>query len=617
MDKTIKYLAIIFFILVVNLTLSAQQFRSTVDKTTVRQNERFQIYFEFVGSDVNDLTNFRPPPFTGFKILSGPNQSTSMQIINGRQTISITFSYWLTALEIGDFSIGGASIELKGVEYKTEPLNIKIVKGNVPSPQTGNSQQISEEDIGKNVFIVATADKNRIFKGEQVTVTYKLYTRLNISSPQISKLPSYNGFWAEELETAKSINFKIEMYKGERYRAAIIKKVALFPTNSGSLTISPFELNIPVIVKRKRTGRDLWDDFFNDSFFGRTETIEFLAKSNSVGIESLALPLNNVPEFFKGAVGDFRFNVSIDKDNVETNEAINIKVSVSGNGNIKLIELPEVKLPPGIEQYEPKSRENINRNNTVSGFKTSEYLIVPRIPGMKVIPPFEFSYFDLKSKNYITLTSPVFNIDVSKGDSPYETPISGYSKEDIKLLSEDIRFIRTSNFNFRKKDELSVLKNWFWISLVVPFILFISVLGIMKKREKISGNIQLLKFRKAEKTAKLKLKAAKKLLDNNELKKFYSELSQAFFGYLEDKLSLQKADFTQDRALTALENSGVQQIFVDKAKEIFDKSEFVRFAPSMSSETSAKELYNKTVNLIIELENSIISNNRKKIRNDI
>lgn len=597
------------FLISVLLTgaMSAQEFTATVDKTTVGQNERFQVYFEFKGSDTNGLSDFAPPTFQGFKVLSGPNQSTSMQIINGSVSASISYSYYLTATDIGKFTIGSASIEYKGTKYSTEPITITVVKGQAsPATQQQDDSGISQEEIGENVFILAQADRNSVYKGEQVTVTYKLYTRLEISSPQISKLPTYEGFWAEELDAISNLRFEIEMYQGKRYRTATLKRVALFPTKSGELSVTPFELNIPVIVKKRNTGRDLFDDFFNDSFFGRRETIDHLARSNRIKVNVKELPTASKPDSFNGAVGNFNFSAKLDKTEAETNEPITLRVNINGTGNIKLLDLPEVELPVGFEQYEPKTSESINRRGQISGTKSAEYILVPRIAGEKVIKPVEFSYFNPRTGKYVTLTSPEFNLSIKRGASAAEPSISGYTKEDVKLLSEDIRFIKTSDFNFRKVGELKTIQSWFWYSLALPLVIFIAFLSIKNRQSKLSGNVMLMKYQKAEKLARQRLKAAKKAIDNSDQVLFYNELSSALFGYLEDKLGLQRAEFTQEKVLLMLEQKKVKPDLVNHVKEILDKCEFARFAPQKSTNEIALRIYEDTVKTIVELEGSIV-----------
>ncbi|MCK5455913.1 MAG: protein BatD, partial [Melioribacteraceae bacterium] len=423
--------------------------------------------------DGTNLKGFRPPNFNKLKILSGPNQSSSIRMINGNVSSTITYSYIMVAPNTGKFKIESGSIQFKGKKYKTGALTLNVLKSSGKPSSNTSSQSMSDEELKENVFIRATANKRNVVKGEQVTVIYKLYTKLNISSPQISKLPRYKGFWAEELETDNNIRFEVEMYKGVRYRSAVLKKVALFPTKNGKLTVTPFELEIPVLVKKKKRSNDPFDSFFNDSFFGRTETIQFKSTSNTVVINSSALPENGKPESFAGAVGQFDFKAELDKSNVETNGAITLKLTVSGKGNIELIDMPEIVLPPGFEKYEPKiSKKTVNKG-TISGFKSNEYLIVPRVAGVKVIDSIKFSFYNPKSKKYVELTSPKFTINVKQGTGTIASSADGFSKEDIKLLSQDIRFIKTSDFQLEKIKEGSLIKNWFWLSLIIPlFVMF-------------------------------------------------------------------------------------------------------------------------------------------------
>ncbi len=608
-----KYSILLLILFSFTNSMFAQKFELTADKTTVQQNERFKIYFTFDGGDRTSMKGYQPPSMRDFSVLSGPNQSSSMSIINGSVSSKITYSYIILAPNLGEFTIEAASLKFEGKEYKTKSLKIRVVKQS--SGRAGsktNNQAMSNEELKENVFIRAIANRRNVVKGEQVTVTYKLYTKLNISSPQISKLPQYKGFWAKELETKKNIKFEVEMYKGVRYRSAILKKVALFPTKSGKLTVTPFELEIPVIVKRRaaRTN-DPFDSFFNDSFFGRTETIQFLATSNKVIVTVVALPENGKPESFAGAVGEFTFNATLDKNEVKANDAITLKLEVSGKGNIELLDLPNVQLPPGFEKYDPKTSKNVKNSGIVSGRKTEEYLIVPRVPGIKELVPLKFSYYNPRAKRYIELESSKFIINVSQGDKEYASSSSGFSKEDVKLLSQDIRFIRTSNFDLEIIDRGDLIKSWFWGMLIFPlFVMFITI-GVKKRQDKMSGNVQLVKSRKAEKKAKLRLKDAQKALDENNLEKYYEEVSKGLFGYLEDKLQLQKSESSIEKVSTLLAKSEVNSELVKEVEDIIEKCEFSRFAPQAQNEEVATNLYNETVSVIIEIE-SLITGKKKK-----
>lgn len=604
---SIKYFLMIF-LLGSGLT-AAQSFTATVDKTTLALSETFQVYFNFKGEDANSIKDFQPPQFDEFQVLSGPNQSSSMQIINGKVSASITYSYYLKPTTTGTFTIGKAEVTHLGKNYSTKPIEITVIQ-TTPNTNQNLSRKSSDDNISDNLFIIASVDKRSAFVGEQVTVTYKLYTRLNISSPQISKLPNFEGFWAEDLETGKTVSFDIEMYKGERYRSAVIKKVALFPTKSGKLTVTPFELNVPVIIKRKRSTDDLFDDFFNDSFFGRTETQDYIAKSNQVTINVSPLPNGNVPESFDGAVGNFDLSASIDKKEVEQNESVTLKIKISGTGNIKLLDVPEIELPVGFEKYDPKTSEKIAKNNIISGTKSIEYLLVPRIAGEKKIPPVEFSYFNPRTKKYETEKTPEFTLTVTEGEGNFSAENNGFSKEDVKLLSEDIRYIKTSSVELKEKGEFNEIKSWFWFTAVFPLFVLVSLIIFKRRSDRLSGNQQMMRFQKAEKAAKQRLKTAKKLLEEQKLTAFYTEISTALSGYLEDKLTIQKSEFTVNKALAALKQKNIPEELIGRVKSIIEESEYARFAPDGEQKARAGQLYNNSVEVIIHLEKYLRGKNK-------
>lgn len=604
------FLAMMMSLLFTSASVYAQKFSATVDKTTVGQYEQFQVYFTFDGGDVNSLSNFRAPAFGGFQILSGPNQSSSMQIINGKVSGSITYSYILQPTNIGNYTIGSASVAYSGRTYSTNSLSIKVEKG-TPQQQKESTGGYTQQELAKNVFILAEANKTRATLGEQITVTYKLYTKLNIASPQITKLPSYEGFWAEELGPIQNINFNIGMYKGERYRVATIKQVALFPSKTGTLSVTPFELNIPVIVKKKKTSsNDVFDQFFNDSFFGRTETVNYDAKSNTIKIEVEPLP-GNAPASFNGAVGNFTLKAELDKTNVVTNESLTLRLTLGGSGNIKLLKAPEPQLPAGFDKYDPKTIDNINRGSIISGQKIIDYLIVPRNAGEKEIPPIEFAYYNPLSRKYVTLKTQSFKVNVRQGVGDNANVASqGFSKEDVKLLNEDIRYIKTSDFKLEPRHEISLIKPWFWISVIVPFFGLIGAVSFKKRQDKLYGNVKLLRYQKAEKAARKRLKLSKVALDGGKISEFYSELSLALFGYLEDKLAIQKSEFTLDGAVRELTSKNVSQDLIDRVQHIAEKCEYVRFAPQGETSASAHEIYDEAVKVIVELDSSI--DTRKK-----
>jgi hypothetical protein len=582
----------------------AQEFSASADKTTVQQGERFQVSFTFTGGDVNSVRDFRQPTFAGFAVLSGPNQSSSIQIINGQLSATLTYSYILKAISPGKYVIGKASLFYRGKRYETEPLKINVVKYNTQA-RTGQART-QDDQIRENVFIRAIPSKSNVYKDEQIIVTYKLYTRLNISSPQISKLPSYQGFWSKDLDMPDNIGFHYEMYKGKRYRVAEIKKVALFPRKTGKLKIDPFALTVPVVIQRRRSHGDIFDDFFNDPFFTQRQTVEKEIASNTVTINVKPLP-QPVPKDFSGAVGRFDFNVSIDKLSAKVNEPITLKLTLKGTGNIELAELPKPEVPQGFEVYDPKITENIRAKNFISGTKTAEYLIVPRVSGKRKIKAIKFVYFDLDKKQYVTKSFGPFNLDIARGKEAYagQTNTGGFSKEDIQLLSKDIRYIKTNDFNLRKRTKGALVPDWFYGAIFGSLFLFFVAVAVEQRKRKLASDVERVKMRKTEKEARKRLKEAKKSLDEKKLAEFYDKLSFGLSAFLETKLKLPKAEFTLERAVSELKKRGVDEALIAQVRETYEKSEFARFAPSSLDENSAKDLYEKTIDLIVKLNDQI------------
>ncbi len=602
-----KYFGILFFLFTGGIL--AQSLTASVSDNPVGLQDRFQITFTFSGTDINNIKNFSAPAFNNFLTLSGPNQSTSIQFINGAQSASISFSYYLQPRSIGKFTIGSASIDYKGTQYKSDPITIEVVKGSSqPQQQAQNQQQqdnvATNKEIGDNLFIRAVADKQKVYLGEQVVVTYKLYTRVNIAAQMsISKLPQYQGFWAEELETSPTIMFTTEVVNGKQYRVGVLKKAALFPSQTGELKVSPFELNVPVQIRKKRKSNgNFFDDFFNDPFFDTGQTVNYTAKSNTIKLNVLPLPSTNVPPSFNGAVGKYSMTSSLDKSETKTNDPVTIKLDISGTGNIKLLNIPEVKLPTGMEKYDPQVKQDITRKDVVSGKMDIEYLIVPRIAGTKSIPPIEFSYFDPQKKSYETLSSPEYKIKIDQGNTVASYTSSG--KEDIKVLDNDIRFIKTSDEALEKKNTFLIYSFGFWSAAIFPLFVLVGLITWKKKTDKLAGNLQLLKFQKAQKVARNRLKLAQKLKEENKQTEFYSEISQALFGYLEDKFKIAKSDFTVDKAIDELRNNEIKDELINDFKVCAEKCEFIRFAPSKDGVNAMNDMYDESAKIIIELEKS-------------
>ncbi|MCX8009536.1 MAG: BatD family protein [Ignavibacteria bacterium] len=601
--KTI-YKILFIITLLISKQILAQDFTASVSSNKVGLDDRFEITFTISGQDVNAISNFQAPSFNDFYVLSGPNQSTSMQIINGAISASRSFTYYLQPKKLGQFTIGSASITYQGKVLKSNSLTIDVVQGQSRPKTQSKDETINMQDISSNLFIRASVDKTTAYKGEQITVTYKLYTRLNISSPQVSKLPEYKGFWAEELDSPSNIMFNQEVVDGKTFNVGVLKKAALFATETGELSLTPFELKIPVLIQRKRRTGDPFEDFFNDPFFNRPETYEYVAKSNQVKVKILPLPPTQESSF-NGVVGNFTMEVNPKSAKVKQNEAITLKISINGNGNLKLIESPEIKIPQGFEKYDPKVSESINRSGVISGKKNFEYLIIPRNFGKYEIQPIRWTYFNPQKRDYVTLTSQPIALEIEKGSGDFVSTTPTLSKEEIKLLEQDIHFIKTKFDDLHPKGELLIFKPIFTILSIVPFLAFISLLIWKKREQKLTSNLQLLRNMRAEKISRSRLKLAQKFLKENQTDKFYEEVSRALFSYIENKLNIPKAELNLENVLMALRQNAVNESEIETLKSVIEKCEFIRFAPSIDAKADMQNLFNQASQIIIKLEENL------------
>ncbi|MFA5831929.1 MAG: BatD family protein [Bacteroidota bacterium] len=580
-------------------------FIATVDKNPVTQDEQFTLELT-MNSSGETPRNFKAPDFSKFLLLSGPNQSTSMQIINGAVSSSQTFSYVLQAREAGKFTIASAVIEVGGNQFKSNPIELTVTKASGKKSQQTQSAQAQGVDIGDNVFLRAVVDRSRVYQGEQVTVTYKIYTRARIVNYAINKLPTMTGFWGEELPLPQQVNLSNEMINGKQYQVGTLRKMALFPTQSGTLSINPMELTCQVQVQSRRRSNDIFDQFFNDPFFG-AQTANVPLKSDPVKITVLPLPQNPVPESFQGAVGKFSLTASLNKRRAKTNEPISLKAIITGSGNVKILEAPKLKLPTDFEQYDPKVKEDIDRTGSaISGTKTFEWLIVPRYPGDKKIPALVFSYFDVGQRRYVTLRTNEFNVLVEKGSAEAPQNAAGLSKEDVRLLNQDIRFIKTDVSAFREKNKELIDPTAAIMMTVIPFAAFIGLLFYRQKALTEMSDVVSFRSRKALKIAAKKLANANMLLHANKPEEFYAEVSTAMWQYVSDKLAIDRAELSIDNVTQKLHEKKVSDDLTQKIKELLESCEFARFAPGSSSTEEKKKMYEMASSIIVAAERELV-----------
>ena len=583
------------------------QFQAGVDRTQVGSGEQFTLQFTLTNAGTGGGKNLQLPDLSKFHIMSGPNQSSSMQIINGAVSSSVTYSYVLQPKEVGKFTIGSASIEAGGGTLNSAPVAIEVVKGSARAKPQAGGQDDAAAQIGDNLLLKATVDRTRVVQGEQVNIVFKIYTRVSIASYAVEKNPTMTGFWGEDVETPKNIQTNPETVNGKQFKVGVIKRMALFPTQSGALEIGPMEVQTTVQVQDRRS-TDPFDSFFRDPF-GRQ--VNYMVRSEVIRIKVDPLP-PDPPSDFKGAVGQFAMSTTVDKKTTRTNEPINLKVTVSGTGNIKLIESPAVELPADFEQYTPKVSDNINRTgDRISGSKTFEYLLIPRYPGLKVIKPVTFSYYDPAKKEYVRLHSPQIELNVEQGTAAVAPLISGGSQEDVRLLSQDIRFIKLEESGLSARGEHLHTSGVFIVMLLLPLACAGGALVYARQRQAVMLDQAGYRNRRAIKVARKGLKQAEYLLKEkgssgvpagNQRLRFYGEISKALWKYLGDKLTIPQSAFSIEGAVAELGRREAPQDLIASLKSLLETCDLARFAPTSLDLTVMQRTYDEAQRIIVALE---------------
>jgi len=571
------------------------QFTAKTSHQVVEVGQRFQITFT-----VNSRGgNFTPPDFNNFRLLGGPNQSQSMQYINGQVSHSTSLSYILTATEEGTFTIGAASITVDGESYETNPIEIKVVEAsdNSANAQRNRQQQrkSSGDKLSDHVFIRAVVDKNEAYVGEKVSVTFQLYSKLGLSGLNLEKLPALNGFWSHHVRSVyDQIQLNREMIDGEIYNVAELQQTVLYPQRSGDLTIDPLEMKVSVSVRSRRS-RSVFEQMF-----GSYERKELIVASLPINIKVKSLPLKGKPVDFSGAVGSFNMRLSSNKNQLKANEAIDIKIALEGKGNLPLLSAPDLNFPPDFEVYDPEMENNYNINyNGASGAKVFKYLVIPRHAGEYFIEPYKFTYFDLSSKTYKTISSDSIRLQVAKGEDSANAVYQANRKESVELLNKDIRYIHTQGIHLLSANEFFYQSALFYTLIILAILLAVLFYFFVRKRKEKLKDQSGLRRSKANKLAKKRLKTAKKHLDNKEQKAFYEEISEALYGYYADKLNISIADLSQERIIERLNVESGEAIKSQLIK-VLEDAEMARFAPSSSINDQA--LYDSAVEIISQTE---------------
>lgn len=605
-----KILITITLLLATFTYVKADELTFTADApNAVVMGETFRLSYTI---NTHNAKSFRVGNITDFDILSGPNRSSSSStsIINGVRTSShtLTFTCILRPKKEGTFTIPAATITAEGKQLTSKELTVKVLPPDQQTAQqsasqsrgaaTSQSGKISDEDL----FIVATVNKKKVYEQEAILLTYKIYTTVNLTNVS-GKMPDLKGFHSQEVEMPKgNREFQLEHYNGRNYRTIVWSQYVLFPQQSGQLEIP--SITFEGTVAQRVQNYDPFEAFFNggSSFVNVQKPI----RTPKLTIDVSPLPSGR-PASYYGGVGDFSISSSISTTELQENEAVTLKLIISGTGNMKLIKTPEVKFPADFEIYDPKVDNKFSlKAGGLSGNKVIEYLAIPRHGGTYTIPSVEFSYFDVKSGSYKTLSTSEYTLNVAKSSNSTSgsAPVGYVSKEELRLLGQDIRYINLKDTHYRPRGHFFFGSLVYWLWYIIPLLAFAAVLIIYRKQAVENANIAKTRTKKANKVATRRLKMAKKKMEEKDKSGFYDEVLKAMWGYLSDKLSMPVSELSKDNIAAKLSECQVPSELIDECSNIIAECEFARYAPTLSGYADDK-VYDKVATLMNKLENAI------------
>ena len=605
-----KIIFLLFTILAAWQVKAADKVRFVAEAAdVVVSGDQVRLVFTVNSQDIKD---FRAPSIKGFDVLMGPSRSqqSSIQIINGKRTSSSStaFTYILLAGSPGTYTIPAASVEVNGEKVFSNAISIKVLPQDQNSGNSGNnrggsasssrSQAAGSRISANDLFITATASKTTVHEQEAILLTYKVYTVVNLRQ-LYGKMPDLKGFHTQEVELPQQKTFTLEHYKGRNYNTTVWSQYVLFPQQTGKLEIP--SITFDGVVAQQTVSDDPFDAFFNGGGY-----VEVKKKITTPKVVINVQPLPAKPAGFSGAVGEFKLASSINATDVKTNDAVTIKLTLSGTGNMKLIGTPEVKFPQDFEIYDPKVTDDYKLTNSgLTGTKTFEYLAIPRHAGNFTIPAVEFTYFDLKSNSYKTLKTEAYNLKVAKGQGNADQVISDFTnKESVKMLGKDIRFIKLGDSSLRPKGDFFFGTVGYYLCYLIPLLLFVVFAVIYRQKALDNANVAKVKTKKANKVATRRMKLAGKLLAENKKNEFYDEVLKALWGYISDKLSIPVSQLSKDNIEAELTNYGVQEALIAEFIGVLNECEYARYAPGNENEAMDK-VYSASVEVISKMENSI------------
>jgi len=562
-----KFLILPFLLLISVIAWGQVTVTASLDARQVLVQESFTWTLEVQGS--NSMPNIRLGDIDKIALLSGPMQSSNYSIVNGKTTSKKSITYTFVAMEPGKVVFPAVEVRLGNKTYKTQALKLEIV-----AARTGRGNQGA---ASQTVFMRAIPSKSSVYVGEPLTIRYKLFSKVGIYNYKIEKLPDAVGFWAEDVPQSVQPRLVSEVVDGVRYNTAVLKTVLYYPTRSGDLVIDPLKSEIEVEVKSKqRTTRRFNDPFFNDPFFSgnRKAWKNFLTAPVKIRVKSLPEPR---PRKFSGAVGSFQIRAGLDTNAVFANDAVGLNISLSGSGNFKSLQIPEPKLPEGVDVFKPERTEKISiKGMKHAGTKKTTYLLVPRVTGELDLDPIEFTYFDLKTQKYITRSSGKMKLSVydAEGNQPVVT--SGYSREEVELMQEDIRYIKSADENFTHS-QTSAIGGSFWVLHVAGLLALIIVYAYEIQSKRLESNADLRRRTNAIKEARKQLKRAEKLSEDSE--ELRALLHQCITGFIGARFNVAENTLDTSEFAELLGSHEVAADVIEETMSFLEGLSMDRFAP--------------------------------------
>lgn len=571
----------------------------------VAVGEQFQLKY-----DVNVMPDdFYNPDIKNFDVLAGPNRSQfrSTTIVNGQvsTTSSISYTYILEAAREGKFTLPAAVVKVNGRTYTSNSIVVEVVKGessSSPSRGGGNSSSGGEvrSSSRADVLLRMEVNKTSLYRGEFLIATLKLYSRADLENLGEPKFPSFNGFWNQVVEDNDlKLNFVREKYNGKIYESAVIRRYVLFPQQVGTLTIDPFQLTASVI--ERSAPQSAFDAFFGGGGVRATKRLS----SVPISISVKDLP-SGAPASFNGAVGSFSIASGLSRSKVRANDAVNLTVKITGTGNIKLVDAPKISFPADFDSFDAKVSDNVKTAASGSvGTKTFEYSFIPRSKGSYTIPALEFTYFDIKSRTYKTIKTQSLPIEVAPDPTGGSgSGLQGADKESIKLLGQDIKYIKVGSSALAPAGNYFFNTTSYWIVLILVLVVVVALFILLAKRERESSDTVFVKNKRANKVAHQRLKKAEMLIKSGDTHGFYEEMLKALWGYLSDKLAIPVADLSKERAKELLESKGVDNEIISELMQVVEECEFARYAPGGQGEEKS-DRFNVAIAAISKLEQTI------------